>query len=56
MYALRADYTESVPVLFRQLWYDHYLKWDPQDYGGIKNIILPSSAVWMPEDILLVNR
>ncbi|KAM8876743.1 neuronal acetylcholine receptor subunit alpha-7-like [Synchiropus picturatus] len=36
------------------MWTDSSLKWDPQDYNGIKNIRFPSSKIWKP-DILLYN-
>lgn len=42
-------------TVFLQLWYDEYLEWDPDDYGGLKSVILPHKSVWMPENIALVN-
>uniref|UniRef100_A0A0N4ZBB3 Neur_chan_LBD domain-containing protein n=1 Tax=Parastrongyloides trichosuri TaxID=131310 RepID=A0A0N4ZBB3_PARTI len=32
-----------------QRWHDQMLDWDPQDYGDIKTIILPSSSIWIPD-------
>lgn len=38
-----------------QAWLDDELKWDPKDYGGITNILLPYDIIWLP-DILLYNK
>ncbi|CAG0895064.1 unnamed protein product, partial [Darwinula stevensoni] len=42
----------SVEVVER--WTDAYLKWDPTDYGGIEEIIVPYASIWTP-DIVLLN-
>lgn len=39
----------------RQEWTDFYLRWDPDDYGGLDAIRIPSSLVWRP-DIVLYNK
>lgn len=39
----------------RQEWTDAYLRWDPDDYGGLDAIRIPSSLVWRP-DIVLYNK
>lgn len=39
----------------RQEWTDAYLQWDPDDYGGLDAIRIPSSLVWRP-DIVLYNK
>lgn len=39
----------------RQEWADAYLRWDPDDYGGLDAIRIPSSLVWRP-DIVLYNK
>jgi len=31
------------------------LEWNPEDFGGIKTILLPYDSIWLP-DILLYNR
>ncbi|VDM95448.1 unnamed protein product, partial [Onchocerca ochengi] len=38
------------------IWEDYKLKWDPREYGGIKDLHFPgdSSRIWKP-DILLYN-
>ena len=35
-------------------WEDDYLKWDPEQYGGVDRMQLPPSRVWTP-DIFLFN-
>ena len=30
-------------------WMDFRLKWNPEAYGGITNIRLPASKVWVPD-------
>ncbi|CAK8683324.1 unnamed protein product [Clavelina lepadiformis] len=35
-------------------WTDTYLHWEPEEYGGIKDIRLPAKKVWKP-DILIYN-
>ncbi|XP_005380514.1 PREDICTED: neuronal acetylcholine receptor subunit alpha-10 [Chinchilla lanigera] len=39
----------------RQEWTDAYLRWDPDAYGGLDAIRIPSSLVWRP-DIVLYNK
>ncbi|KAI4580987.1 hypothetical protein MJG53_010529 [Ovis ammon polii x Ovis aries] len=39
----------------RQEWTDAYLRWDPDTYGGLDAIRIPSSLVWRP-DIVLYNK
>ena len=39
----------------RQTWTDFKLKWSPTDYGGITEIRVPCSMVWLP-DIVLYNN
>lgn len=39
----------------RQEWTDAYLRWDPDTYGGLDVIRIPSSLVWRP-DIVLYNK
>ncbi|XP_054159606.1 acetylcholine receptor subunit alpha-like 1 [Oppia nitens] len=38
-----------------QEWYDHKLKWDPDEYGGITKLYVPSELIWLP-DIVLYNN
>uniref|UniRef100_F1LE31 Neuronal acetylcholine receptor subunit alpha-2 n=1 Tax=Ascaris suum TaxID=6253 RepID=F1LE31_ASCSU len=36
-------------------WTDSKLAWNPEDWGGIKKIHIPSDQIWIP-DILLYNN
>uniref|UniRef100_A0A8C7H1U9 Neurotransmitter-gated ion-channel ligand-binding domain-containing protein n=1 Tax=Oncorhynchus kisutch TaxID=8019 RepID=A0A8C7H1U9_ONCKI len=38
-----------------QEWLDYNLRWDPEDYGGITSIGVPSEAIQLP-DIVLYDR
>uniref|UniRef100_A0A8C5QST5 Cholinergic receptor nicotinic alpha 1 subunit n=1 Tax=Leptobrachium leishanense TaxID=445787 RepID=A0A8C5QST5_9ANUR len=42
-------------VRLKQQWVDVNLKWNPEDYGGIKKVRIPSSDVWRP-DLVLYNN
>ncbi|KAM9804115.1 acetylcholine receptor subunit alpha [Neosynchiropus ocellatus] len=42
-------------VRLRQQWVDVSLKWDPQEYGGITKIRIPSTDIWKP-DLVLYNN
>lgn len=37
-----------------QNWEDEFLRWNKSDYGGLEEIIVSQSAVWLP-DILVEN-
>ncbi|XP_067025116.1 neuronal acetylcholine receptor subunit alpha-10-like [Acropora muricata] len=45
----------SSSVWVRQEWTNQLLKWNPSDYGEIKEITIDSSQVWQP-DIVLYNN
>ncbi|GJQ81627.1 hypothetical protein Trydic_g8506 [Trypoxylus dichotomus] len=32
-----------------QSWYDYKLKWDPQEYGGVEMLHVPSDHIWRPD-------
>lgn len=36
-------------------WTDENLKWNPDEYGGIKLLHMPSNELWTP-DIVLYNK
>ncbi|KAL1490968.1 hypothetical protein ABEB36_011635 [Hypothenemus hampei] len=36
-------------------WHDYKFMWDPQDYGGVRELYVPSEHIWLP-DILLYNN
>ncbi|KAJ3610422.1 hypothetical protein NHX12_022514 [Muraenolepis orangiensis] len=42
-------------VRLKQRWTDVNLNWNPDDYGGIKKIRVPSSNIWRP-DLVLYNN
>uniref|UniRef100_A0A3P9LPF5 Acetylcholine receptor subunit alpha-like n=1 Tax=Oryzias latipes TaxID=8090 RepID=A0A3P9LPF5_ORYLA len=42
-------------VRVKQQWTDVNLKWNPDDYGGIKKIRVPSTEIWKP-DLVLYNN
>ena len=42
-------------IWLRMNWSNHYLKWNPRDFGGIKSITVEKENVWVP-DITLWNR
>nr|XP_014289941.2 acetylcholine receptor subunit alpha-like 1 [Halyomorpha halys] len=46
-------------VLFNSLlfqeWNDYKLKWNPEDYGGVDTLHVPSEHIWLP-DIVLYNN
>uniref|UniRef100_A0A6G1SMP0 Acetylcholine receptor subunit beta-like 2 n=1 Tax=Aceria tosichella TaxID=561515 RepID=A0A6G1SMP0_9ACAR len=42
-------------VWMEQEWIDYKLKWDPDDYGGITKLHVPSEDLWRP-DLVLYNN
>ena len=45
----------GVLLLLLQEWNDYKLKWNPNDYGGVKTLYVPSERIWLP-DIVLYNK
>lgn len=43
------------PTRTLQEWFDYKLKWDPDEYGGVKTLHVPSENIWLP-DIVLYNK
>lgn len=41
--------------MMTQEWFDYKLKWDPEEYGGVKTLHVPSENIWLP-DIVLYNK
>lgn len=35
-----------------QEWIDHKLSWNPEEYGGITAIRVPSESLWLPDIVL----
>ncbi|XP_065156853.1 LOW QUALITY PROTEIN: acetylcholine receptor subunit alpha-like 1 [Atheta coriaria] len=42
-------------VWVEQEWNDYKLKWNPEDYGGVETLHVPSEHIWLP-DIVLYNN
>jgi len=38
-----------------QFWYDHKLVWEPEEFGGVDMLHVPSTHIWLP-DIVLYNN
>ncbi|KAK9393870.1 Neuronal acetylcholine receptor subunit alpha-3 [Crotalus adamanteus] len=39
----------------KHIWNDYKLKWDPEKYGGVQYVRVPSNKIWKP-DIVLYNN
>ena len=44
--------TTTIIILLR---FDHKLVWDPEDFGGVNLLHVPSTHIWLP-DIVLYNK
>nr|AAY28925.1 nicotinic acetylcholine receptor alpha4 subunit [Bemisia tabaci] len=42
-------------VWVEQKWNDYKLRWDPNEYGGVEMLYVPSEHIWLP-DIVLYNN
>ncbi|XP_067933361.1 acetylcholine receptor subunit beta-like 2 [Watersipora subatra] len=42
-------------VWLEQEWFDVYLKWDKEEYGGVDHLYIPADDIWKP-DIVLYNN
>ncbi|XP_019296206.2 neuronal acetylcholine receptor subunit beta-3 isoform X4 [Panthera pardus] len=42
-------------VWLKQEWTDHKLRWNPDEYGGIRSIKVPSESLWLPDIVLFEN-
>ncbi|OXU25983.1 hypothetical protein TSAR_004107 [Trichomalopsis sarcophagae] len=42
-------------VWVEQKWFDYKLRWDPEEYGGIEMLYVPSENIWLP-DIVMYNN
>ena len=38
-----------------QYWFDYKLRWNPEEYGGVNSLHVPSTHIWLP-DIVLYNK
>ncbi len=37
-----------------QKWVDEYMRWNPEDFGGVYSVRMESKDIWQP-DIMLFN-
>ncbi|XP_026722014.1 neuronal acetylcholine receptor subunit beta-3 isoform X3 [Athene cunicularia] len=42
-------------VWLKQEWIDYKLSWNPEEYGGITAIRVPSESLWLPDIVLFEN-
>uniref|UniRef100_A0AC35FQN9 Neurotransmitter-gated ion-channel ligand-binding domain-containing protein n=1 Tax=Panagrolaimus sp. PS1159 TaxID=55785 RepID=A0AC35FQN9_9BILA len=42
-------------VWLQHSWTDSKLRWNPEDYGGVDVLYVPSDMIWLP-DIVLYNN
>lgn len=42
-------------VWVEQVWHDYKLRWEPEEYGGVMELYVPSELLWLP-DIVLYNN
>ncbi|CAH2049119.1 unnamed protein product, partial [Iphiclides podalirius] len=49
------DQILTTNVWLEHEWEDHKFKWDPNEYGGVKELYVPSEHIWLP-DIVLYNN
>uniref|UniRef100_A0A8C5KB30 Cholinergic receptor, nicotinic, beta polypeptide 3 n=1 Tax=Jaculus jaculus TaxID=51337 RepID=A0A8C5KB30_JACJA len=42
-------------VWLKQEWTDQKLRWNPNEYGGIRSIKVPSESLWLPDIVLFEN-
>lgn len=45
------EWAEDSAVLLQE-WIDHKLSWNPDEYGGITAIRVPSESLWLPDIVL----
>ncbi len=51
------QYANDLIYSFHRLqeWNDHNLRWNPNDYGNVRDVRIPPNRIWKP-DVLLYNR
>ncbi|XP_072381370.1 acetylcholine receptor subunit alpha-like 2 [Diabrotica undecimpunctata] len=49
------DQILTTNVWLEHEWQDHKFMWDPQEYGGVTELYVPSEHIWLP-DIVLYNN
>ncbi|KPJ14441.1 Acetylcholine receptor subunit alpha-like 2 [Papilio machaon] len=50
------DQILTTNVWLEHEWEDHKFKWDPNEYGGVKELYVPSEHIWLPDIVLYNNR
>lgn len=49
------DQIMATNMWVEQEWNDYNLRWDPEEYGGVKILYVPSEQIWLP-DLVLYNN
>ncbi|KAJ1175407.1 hypothetical protein NDU88_000695 [Pleurodeles waltl] len=42
----------TTSIWFREMWTDEFLAWNASTYGGIREVSIPLSAIWVPDIII----
>jgi hypothetical protein len=45
----------TITAIFIINWIDEFMRWDPKDYGGLRQLVIASDSVWTP-NLVLVNN
>lgn len=45
----------KVGISFEQEWTDYKFVWNPDEYGGVTELYVPSEHIWLP-DIVVYNK
>lgn len=45
----------TIAAVMSLYWIDEYINWDPDDYGGIEELVIESDKVWTPNVVLTNN-
>lgn len=48
-------YSELFNFFLCKEWLDYKLRWNPEHYGGVTSIRVPSESIWLP-DIVLYDK
>uniref|UniRef100_A0A672N411 Cholinergic receptor, nicotinic, beta 3b (neuronal) n=1 Tax=Sinocyclocheilus grahami TaxID=75366 RepID=A0A672N411_SINGR len=46
---------EKKQLMTTNEWLDYKLRWNPENYGGITSIRVPSESIWLPDIVLYEN-
>ena len=39
-------------IIIKQSWRDHWLQWNPADFGGLRELRVPAYDIWLPDTTL----